>query len=306
MIERTSKGKLKEEGTRGKLSLVCQCSNIYHTHEFVSMEHKWKVDVLDALLVPLGLLMLIIYHIRLAYKIWKTPSSTILGLNHLALQAWVHATLKDGLQNGVFVVQTMRNSIMSSSSLAAAAVAMTTMLGFVVANNMRSLASGISHPVMLGEGGLLIGFPIKLAAVVPFFFIATLCYMHSATCYSNGSLLLGMLSQSDTSLPLLAHEHFKKSLVWASMLRFIGTRAFFFTFPIFSWLYGPIAMVCTSFILTTLLHFQDSTHNVKPAHLKTSESMRALYADQGTHETSLLIDSDPFPPDSVCLFCPHH
>lgn len=269
------------------------------------MGNNWKLECLDTVLVPLGILMLLIYHVRLAFRVWKAPSTTVLGLHHLALQAWVHSTLKGGLANGIFVVQTMRNSIMSSCILATAAITLTTMVGLVLTNDEKSLASGKANPLMLGERGLIIGPPIKLATLIPFSFIATLCYVHSATLYSNASLLLSLLSDPNTSMPLLAYEHFKKSLVSASLFRFIGSRAFCFAIPLFLWLYGPIPMFCTSLIITTLLYFQDSTHHVKLAHLQTSKSSFAS-SDQLALETSPLMDFGPLPPDSVCLFCPHH
>ncbi|KAI5073527.1 hypothetical protein GOP47_0011540 [Adiantum capillus-veneris] len=266
------------------------------------MGQEWKSVYLDAVLVSVGMVMLLSYHARLAYRVWKAPYTTEIGLYHLALQAWAHSTLKDGLKNGIFVVQTMRNSIMSSSILATAAITMTTMLGIVFINDRRSLASGKADALMLGARGLPIGLQFKLAALVPCFFIASVCYARSATFYGNASLLLGMLS--DQSMSVLASEHLSKALVWASLFRCVGTRAIFISIPLFLWLYGPMPMFCSSLITIGILHLQDSACHakfVKPP-LSTSPSP---WNDQLSLEESPLIGIGPLPPDSVCLFCPH-
>lgn len=267
------------------------------------MGNEWKSVYLDALLVPVGMLLLLGYHARLAYRIWKAPCSTEIGLYHLALQAWADSIVKDGLKNGIFVVQSMRNSIMSSSILAVGATAMTTMVGYVLTNDKKSLASGKGDMLMLGERGLPIGPQIKLATLVPCFLIASLCYVRSTTFYNNVSLLLGMLSHLNMSL--LASEHLKTSLVWASLFRWIGNRAFCISFPLFIWLYGPIPMFCSSLFTIVLLHHQDSTHRLKLAKPPLPTSFSPWH-DQLTLEDSPLIGIGPLPPDSVCLFCPHN
>ena len=56
---------------------------------------RWiKEYELDVVLVPLGLLLLVVYHVKLGYRMWKAPTTTMVGLNKVIMQSWVHTTLK--------------------------------------------------------------------------------------------------------------------------------------------------------------------------------------------------------------------
>ena len=56
---------------------------------------RWiKEYELDVVLVPLGLFLLVVYHAKLGYRMWKAPTTTMVGLNKVIMQSWVHTTLK--------------------------------------------------------------------------------------------------------------------------------------------------------------------------------------------------------------------
>ncbi|KAH7441714.1 hypothetical protein KP509_03G050400 [Ceratopteris richardii] len=264
------------------------------------MEQGWRSAYLDAILVPLGVMMVITYNGHIAYRAWKAPATTEFGLYHLALHSWAHSISKDGLKEGEFVVQTMRNSILSSSILAAAAITLTTMTGVAVTNYRKMILSGRVNALMLGERGLTIGPEIKLAMLVPCFMLSSMCYVHSSTFYSNISLLLGMLGQP-SSVPI-ANKQLKKSLVSASIFRCVGNRAFVISFPLLAWLYGPVPMFCTSLLIVTILYLQDTTYLKKRGKLQPTFSAPSAHSFA---EESPLICIGPLPSDSVCLFCPH-
>ncbi|MCO5599195.1 hypothetical protein L7F22_053295 [Adiantum nelumboides] len=266
------------------------------------MGHEWKAVYLDALLVSVGMAMLVVYHGRLAYRVWKAPCTTEIGLYHTALQAWAHTTLKEGLKSGILMVQTTRNSIMSSTMLATTAIMMTVMVGTVLTNDRKSLAMGKANALMLGARGLPIGLQFKLATLVPCFLTASVCFVRSATFYGNVSLLLGMLS--DPNISLVASEHLGKSLVWASLFRCIGTRTMFISIPLLLWLYGPVPMFCSSLVTILVLQLQDYACRTKSMKLPLPASP-SPWNDHVAFEESPLIGIGPLPPDSVCLFCSH-
>lgn len=50
-------------------------------------------DKLDFLLVPIGLLLLVLYHVWLLYTIVKNPTTTVIGLNAKSRYQWVFAMM---------------------------------------------------------------------------------------------------------------------------------------------------------------------------------------------------------------------
>ena len=52
------------------------------------------VEFLDVLLVPSGLLILIIYHCQLTYRVHAFPTTTVIGINQINRQVWVQTMMK--------------------------------------------------------------------------------------------------------------------------------------------------------------------------------------------------------------------
>jgi hypothetical protein len=50
--------------------------------------------ILDAILVPLGLLILLSYQFFWFWRVRYTPLLTVLGVNHLARRYWVESIMK--------------------------------------------------------------------------------------------------------------------------------------------------------------------------------------------------------------------
>ncbi|MED6163753.1 hypothetical protein PIB30_083097 [Stylosanthes scabra] len=55
---------------------------------------EWKKYYLDVILVPLGFMITIGYHVWLWHKVRTHPSSTIIGINTHARRFWVPAMIK--------------------------------------------------------------------------------------------------------------------------------------------------------------------------------------------------------------------
>ncbi|QHO42461.1 uncharacterized protein DS421_5g154370 [Arachis hypogaea] len=62
---------------------------------------EWRKCYLDLMLVPLGILMSICYHIWLWHKTRTHPFSTSIGINANARRFWVPAMLKVFSQGGI-------------------------------------------------------------------------------------------------------------------------------------------------------------------------------------------------------------
>lgn len=55
---------------------------------------EWRKWYLDAILVPLALVMMLCYHIYLSLMVRTQPFSTLLGINSRGRRIWIHAMIK--------------------------------------------------------------------------------------------------------------------------------------------------------------------------------------------------------------------
>lgn len=52
------------------------------------------MGVLDYVLVPLGLGLMVAYHLWLLYMVVKHPTKTVIGINSVNRRAWVHTMME--------------------------------------------------------------------------------------------------------------------------------------------------------------------------------------------------------------------
>lgn len=99
------------------------------------MEFKER---LEYVLVPLGLLVFLFYHIWLVYNIIHNPLRTVIGLNAESRHQWVLAMMSDPMKNGVLAVQTIRNNIMASTLLSTTAITLSSLIGIFASSTWNS------------------------------------------------------------------------------------------------------------------------------------------------------------------------
>ncbi|MCD7463365.1 hypothetical protein HAX54_050425 [Datura stramonium] len=88
--------------------------------------------VLDYVLVPVGLLFMVGYHLWLLHRILKHPIRTVIGINSINRHFWVCAMMEDPSKNGVLAVQTLRNNIMASTLLASTAIMLSSLIAILM------------------------------------------------------------------------------------------------------------------------------------------------------------------------------
>nr|GEU56981.1 ribonuclease H-like domain-containing protein [Tanacetum cinerariifolium] len=121
----------------------------------LSMEEK---DI-DYVLVPLGLGIMIIYHIWLVYTVLKHPTRTVIGLNAQSRYQWVFSMMADPLKNGVLAVQTIRNNIMASTLLATTAITLSSIISVFSIRYYAHVSFLATVPTFIDRGE-----PIKYVA----------------------------------------------------------------------------------------------------------------------------------------------
>ncbi|KAK9724141.1 hypothetical protein RND81_05G051200 [Saponaria officinalis] len=211
-----------------------------------------KEQILDYLLVPIGLFIMAAYHVWLLLKIIHQPTRTVVGIHAINRRFWVEAMMEDN-KNGVLAVQTLRNNIMASTLLASTAIT----LSSVIAVLMTSRDNGQVLGLVLGDASPM-GFSIKFFSILVCFLLAFLLNVQSIRYYSHASILINV-PLKNTASPYLSADYVSRIVNKGGYFWSLGLRAFYFSFPLFLWIFGPIPMFCSCVALVILFFFLDFT-----------------------------------------------
>ncbi|KAH6804652.1 transmembrane protein [Perilla frutescens var. frutescens] len=193
--------------------------------------------------VPLGIGVLMLYHIWLILTIKRNPRRTVIGLNAESRRIWVSCMMDDPLKNGVLAIQTIRNNIMASTVLATVAITLSSLISVYV-NNESSSSSSLSS--------------VKFSAVLVCFLAAFLCNVLSIRYYAHTSFLVTVPVFRDRKDAI---EHVATNLNRGGLFWSLGLRAFYLSFPLFLWVFGPIPMFLCCCVMSFILYFLDTTTN---------------------------------------------
>ncbi|KAL5568067.1 hypothetical protein UlMin_024642 [Ulmus minor] len=235
------------------------------------MEEK----VLDYYFVPSGLAVMVTYHVWLLHRIIKHPTKTVIGINAINRRFWVRSMMElkhlafwhtcslsyqrccDVSNNGVLSVQTLRNNIMASTLLASTAI----MLGSLIAILMASGSKDRSSFFMFGDQSEF-SFSIKFFCILSCIMVAFPLNLQSIRYYSHATILINVpfkkMSQDHHHHNLIV-EYVAKSVNRGSYFWSLGLRAFYFSLPLFLWIFGPISMFVSCHLLVAMLYFLDVT-----------------------------------------------
>ncbi|XP_057419506.1 uncharacterized protein LOC130713728 isoform X1 [Lotus japonicus] len=233
---------------------------------------------LEHLLVVLGLLVFLIYHIWLLYTIVYNPVRTVIGLNAESRHQWVLFMMSDTAKNGVLAVQTIRNNIMASTLLATTAITLTSLIGIFASNAWNT---DDTAPILYSISSM------KRISITVCFLVAFLCNVQSIRCYAHVSFLINAPTLRDKREYM---EYITKTLNRGSHSWSLGLRAFYLSFPLFLWIYGPIPMFVCCCLTSFILYFLDTT--AKIARDLHSNSFRK---ERGTHDVESAVEPDYHP-----------
>ncbi|OIS96314.1 hypothetical protein A4A49_35945 [Nicotiana attenuata] len=206
---------------------------------------------LDYALVPLGLVIFLAYHAWLMFTIIRYPRRTVIGINSESRHNWVLSVMTDPIKNGVLAVQTIRNNIMASTLLATTAITLSSIISVFVSNKSSftysELLFGNKTPMMSS---------IKFFTILLCFLVAFLCNVQSIRYYAHVSFLATLPTFKDRSESI---EYVAMNLNRGSMFWSLGLRAFYLSFPLFLWIFGPIPMFVGCCVMSIVLYFLDTT-----------------------------------------------
>lgn len=212
-----------------------------------------EVQMLDFILVPLGLMIMATYHLWLLHQIIKKPTKTIVGIHAINRRLWVQAMMEDTPKNGVLAVQTLRNNIMASTLLASTAITLSSVIAVLMTSRGGSRALGL----VFGDQSQ-IGSSLKFFSILVCFLLAFLLNVQSIRYYSHASILINVPFKKMAS-PYLTADYVGRTVNRGGYFWSLGLRAFYFSLPLFLWIFGPIPMFCSCLALVFLFYFLDFT-----------------------------------------------
>ncbi|KAM1127065.1 hypothetical protein ACFX2J_042042 [Malus domestica] len=218
---------------------------------------KMQLKVLDYILVPAGLLLMAAYHLWLLCRIVKQPNKTVIGINSINRRFWVQAMMDDAPKNGILPVQTLRNNIMASTVLASTAIMLCSLIALLMTSSNRGAFFVFGNRSEFA-------FSIKFFAILVCFLVAFLFNVQSIRYYSHASMLINapfkkMMSPPHHKQQYLTQEYVATTVNRGSYFWSLGLRAFYFSFPLFLWIFGPISMFLSCIVLVIMLYFLDFT-----------------------------------------------
>ncbi|CAI5481026.1 unnamed protein product [Closterium sp. Yama58-4] len=195
--------------------------------------------LLDAVLVPAGLLLLASYHAWLVTQIKRRPLATVLGAAHANRRTWVQCVMKESnATNGMLAVQSLRNSIMAcvllASTSATGAVAIATILTSIRLDSLQESLSSMTVGSVSSDLLLL-----KVFCVFLCFLFAFLCHTQAIRFLSHVNFLITIPIDPETS-PGLSISYVQRVLAIGDNFCTVGNRSFYFLLPLALWFFGPI------------------------------------------------------------------
>lgn len=176
------------------------------------------------------------------------------------------------MKNGVLAVQTLRNNIMASTVLATTAITLSSLISVYVSSTLTS--ENMASKLVYGNKTALLS-SIKYFSILLCFLVAFLCNVQSIRYYAHVSFLATLPTSvgKRDSIEYVARNLNRGSFFWS-----VGLRAFYLSFSLFLWIFGPIPMFVCCCIMSVILYFLDTTTSFT-RHLHTCAFKDAVKPD---------------------------
>ena len=160
-------------------------------------------------------------------------------------------------KNGVLSVQTMRNSIMAPSVLASACIMLCSAMAVFMSGKYGDRSLGI----VFGDKTPL-SISIKCFAILVCFLTSFFMNVQSIRYFSLASILINVPLKKIPPHHHHSHNHLTVEYVGSvvntgSYCWSLAQRAFYFSFPLFLWIFGPIPMFFSCIFLLLMLFLVD-------------------------------------------------
>ncbi|XP_048133117.1 uncharacterized protein LOC115751019 isoform X1 [Rhodamnia argentea] len=243
---------------------------------------EWRKWYMDVMLVPLGFLVMIGYHVWLWHKVRTHPLSTIIGTNARARRFWVSAMIKDNEKKNILAVQTLRNTIMGSTLMATTSILLSTGLAAVISSTY-SVKKPLNDAVYGAHGEFTVA--LKYVTLLTLFLFSFLCHSLSICFINQVNILINSPQDSDETV---SPEFVAALLEKGFVLNTVGNRLFYSGLPLLLWIFGPFLVFLCSLTLVPILY------NLDFVFLKSDHSKPNPKSISNTSATSVTITSTHF------------
>ena len=199
-----------------------------------------------------SVLLLLLYHRFLAYKVKHNPAYTVQSVNVIARTAWVHSIMDEGKKD-VLPVQTLRNSTMAATFLASTSVLL--IMGAMSLSGQADKLDSSWHALnVLGAKHAAL-WQIKLLLILIDLFFAFFSYSMSIRIFNHVGYMINVPPTMNKRM--ISPAHVAWHLNRAGYFFSIGMRSYHFLMPLVFWLFGPHFMLAGSVGLILVLYYVD-------------------------------------------------
>ncbi|XP_042038026.1 uncharacterized protein LOC121783907 [Salvia splendens] len=213
---------------------------------------EWSKSYLDAILVPLGFMIWMGYHLWLWHKVRTQPLSTIIGTNARARKFWVAAIMKDDKKN-ILAVQTLRNTIMGSTLMATTSILMSSALAAVISSTY-SIKKPLNDNVYGAHGEFMVA--LKYASLLLIFLFSFICHSLSIRFINQVNFLINCPADEDDT-GIITPAYVAELLDRGLALNTIGNRIFYAALPLMLWIFGPVLVFLCNVTMVAVLYNLD-------------------------------------------------
>ncbi|KAK7380166.1 hypothetical protein VNO78_32634 [Psophocarpus tetragonolobus] len=212
---------------------------------------EWSTFDLDVTLIPLGLLINLSYHVWLWYKVRTQASLTIFRIDASGRCLWIPTIIKENEKKEILAVQSIRNMMMGSISMASTSIVLCCSLAAVISSTY-SVKKPLVDSIYGANGESVVA--LKYVTHFTIFLFSFLFH----------SLAVGLLTQ--LSILICSPQHiiafvtpqyltdlFRK----ATILNIVGNRLLHTGLFLLLWIFGPVMAFSSSVAMVFLLHKLD-------------------------------------------------
>ncbi|CAM0912023.1 unnamed protein product [Alopecurus aequalis] len=245
----------------------------------------WRNSYLDLVLIPVGLLFPIVYHMWLWRSVRRYPLHSTVGIGAAARRIWVLSMMKDNEKKSTLVVQSMRNVIMGSTLVATTSILFCTGVAAVLSSTY-AVKKPISDAVFGAHGEYMMA--LKYVALLTTFLLSFLCHSLAICSLNQATFLVNAFSQffalpdGGRHLPV-NKEYIVEVLDRGFLLNFVGNRLFYGGVPLLLWIFGPVLACLCSMVMIPILYNIDMVyiHRGKGGEVSDRVEMSDVDSDDG-------------------------
>ncbi|CAL5439751.1 unnamed protein product [Camellia sinensis] len=218
-------------------------------------EMEWKKCYLDVILVPMGFVMTIGYHVWLWHMVRTQPHVTIIGTNAMGRRLWVSSIIKDNEKKNILAVQTLRNTIMGSTLMATTSILLCSGLAAVISSTY-SVKKPLNDAVYGAHGEFMVA--LKYVTLLLIFLFSFMCHSLSIRFTNQVNFLINCPQQPpETPCVAVTAAYVLELLERGFMLNTIGNRLFYAALPLLLWIFGPVLVFLCSLTMVPVLYNLD-------------------------------------------------